>query len=154
MSSLLELEQPCMPSAPAPNGVGAEVCKKACPAATAAAEHPTPLDYPQLVRRCMGKLELVERLLSSFEERVPKELVAIHDSLAAGDVPRLARLAHQFKGTTANVSAPELQAIAVRMDGAAREGRFPAVAQCLNDITAAWQRFQQARLTFSRKVQR
>lgn len=93
----------------------------------------------------MGKVELVERLLNSFEERLPKELAQIQESLAAADLSRLARLAHQFKGTTANVSVPELQSIALRMDDAAQRAQFAAVADCLREIEHAWNRFREVR---------
>jgi HPt (histidine-containing phosphotransfer) domain-containing protein len=118
------------------------------------ARRPAPLDYGQLVRRCMGKVELVERLLASFEERVPKELSQIHDALAMADVPRLSRLAHQFKGTTANISAPEMQAIAACMDKAAREGRTSDVGAHLTDVEQAWRRFQDFRAQQTRKALR
>ena len=106
-----------------------------------------PLDFDQLVRRCMGRVELAERLLASFHERLPIEVAQIQECLTACDVVRLARLTHQFKGTTANVSAQELHGIAVRMEHAARAGDCEAVAGCLTEVAAAWQRFQQFRQT-------
>lgn len=104
-----------------------------------------PLDLDQLVRRCMGRIELAERLLTSFQERLPVEVAQIQECLAASDPVRLARLVHQFKGTTANVSAPELHGIAVRMEHAARAGQCDVVAGCLTEVAQAWQRFQQFR---------
>ncbi|MBA4020587.1 MAG: hypothetical protein C0483_25800 [Pirellula sp.] len=104
-----------------------------------------PLDFDQLLRRCMGRVELAERLLASFQERLPIEVAQIHECLAASDAVRLTRLVHQFKGTTANVSAPELHGIAVRMEQAAQAGQTETVACCLTEVAQAWQRFQQFR---------
>ena len=62
---------------------------------------PVPLDLAQLQRRCMGKIELVERLLASFERRFPLELVELGQALAEGNVARVGQLAHQLKGAAA-----------------------------------------------------
>ena len=116
-----------------------------CAAAAADGKSSLPLDLDQLVRRCMGRVDLAERLLTSFQERLPIEVAQIQECLAAGDVVRLGRLVHQFKGTTANVSAPELHGIAVRMEHAAHAGQCETVACCLTEVAQAWQRFQQFR---------
>ena len=116
-----------------------------CAAAAADAKSSMPLDLDQLVRRCMGRVDLAERLLASFQERLPVEVAQIQECLAAGDVTRLARLVHQFKGTTANVSAHELHGIAVRMEHAAQAGQCEIVTCCLTEVVQAWQRFQQFR---------
>src|SRR5688572_6868838 len=87
-----------------------------------------PVNFAQLTRRCMGKIEFDERLLASFETSFPAELTQIEQSLAEGDTTRLARLTHQLKGAAANVSAERLQAIFTGMDESARSGQLAVVA--------------------------
>lgn len=102
-----------------------------------------PVDLEQLVRRCMGRIELAERLLKSFESRFPVDLSKIEECLANDDASGLARSVHQLKGAAANISAPELYAILARMEQAVR-GQQSAVAQeCLEEVHQAWDRFQQ-----------
>ena len=108
-----------------------------------------PLNYDELVRRCMGKIELVERLLNSFESRFPGEISQIEESLADGDRPRLNRLVHQLKGSVSNVSASALQAVMIRMDEAAQADRLDEVLTCLNETRQQWEAFIHHRATRS-----
>ncbi len=102
-----------------------------------------PVDLEQLVRRCMGRIELAERLLKSFETRFPEDLTKIEECLAQDDATGMSRLVHQLKGAAANISAPELYAILTRMEQAVR-GQQPDVANnCLEEVHQAWNRFQQ-----------
>jgi HPt (histidine-containing phosphotransfer) domain-containing protein len=101
-----------------------------------------PLDLDQLVRRCMGRIELVDRLLASFEDRFPKELSQIEECLVTGDVEHLARLTHQLKGAAANVSASSLHAITTKMEESARAHQLDDVVTCLTDVRLAFDRFK------------
>lgn len=112
------------------------------PTSSAVALHELPLDYAQLVRRCMGKVELADRLLNSFEQRFPLELAEIESCLTAGDVVRLTRLMHQLKGTVANVSANVLHTIVSHLEEVARAGRFADVETGLAEVRSAWVEFK------------
>src|SRR5438045_1571986 len=79
----------------------------ACPA-DAATGDAKPLDWELLVRRCLGRIDLAERLLKSFESRFPAELAQIEECLGNGNAADLARLVHQMKGAAANISAMDL----------------------------------------------
>lgn len=104
-----------------------------------------PLDFDQLCRRCMGRLDLAERLLASFERRFPLELVEIQNALATGDTVRLAQLAHQLKGASANISAPAIQALMQKMEDAARAGEPAAAADLLARLQCEWEKFTEYR---------
>jgi HPt (histidine-containing phosphotransfer) domain-containing protein len=122
-----------------------------CDAADAARnDGERPLEFDELVRRCMGRIELVERLLASFEDRFPKELSQIEECLIAGDVERLTRLTHQLKGTAANVSAPVILAIATKMEESARARRLETVTTHLSDVRDAWEQFRAYKATLPR----
>lgn len=100
-----------------------------------------PLDMEQLVRRCMGRIELAERLLKSFESRFPEELTQIEVCLKEGDPSELSRLVHQLKGAAANVSAPDLHAILTRMEQAVRSEQPEETRSCVEEVHEAWDRF-------------
>jgi HPt (histidine-containing phosphotransfer) domain-containing protein len=89
----------------------------------------------------MGNVALAERLLASFDERLPLELAEIERSLTTNDLARLARLTHQLKGTFANVSADALHAIAMRLEDSARAGRLDEVAARLLEVREGWHEF-------------
>ena len=103
-----------------------------------------PLNFDQLVVRCMGRLELAERLLASFERRFPhSEVSQIEQSLEAGDMQAFVRLTHQLKGASANVSAPMLHSILKRIEEAGRVEQLEAIAAGLAELRGAWSEFQQ-----------
>jgi HPt (histidine-containing phosphotransfer) domain-containing protein len=101
-----------------------------------------PLDLEQLVRRCLGRIDLAERLLKSFETRFPADLSKIEECLRADDSVELSRLVHQLKGTAANVSAPDLHAVMTRMEQAVKAEQPDMAHACLEEVHRAWERYQ------------
>ncbi len=77
------------------------------PAATAAA--PAVLDHQHLdMLRELGRQtgqDLLAALLGTYAEEAPSRLRELEESLAAGDVAEALRLAHSFKGVSANIGA-------------------------------------------------
>ncbi|MDX1944215.1 MAG: Hpt domain-containing protein [Pirellulaceae bacterium] len=100
-----------------------------------------PLDMNQLVYRCLGRIELAERLLASFESRFPDTLAQIEECRFTEDRENLARLVHQLKGSAANVSAPALHGVAMRIEDAIHAGDAEAFAREINAAHAAWAEF-------------
>jgi HPt (histidine-containing phosphotransfer) domain-containing protein len=97
-----------------------------------------PYDMEQLVRRCMGKIELAERLLNSFESRFPEDLSKIEDSLREYDSPTASRMVHQLKGAAANVSAPDLYKMLARLEDVVRVGQYEQANDCVGEIHQKW----------------
>jgi HPt (histidine-containing phosphotransfer) domain-containing protein len=101
-----------------------------------------PLDLQQLVHRCMGRIDLAERLLNSFENRFPTDLAQVEQCLAEGDPAKLARICHQLKGAAANISAPQLHSVMSRMEQAVRDGQNDNANRCLHEAQEAWTKFR------------
>jgi HPt (histidine-containing phosphotransfer) domain-containing protein len=106
-----------------------------------------PLDRDLLTRRCLGRLDLVDRLLKSFESRFPGDLSRIEDCLQANDFEELSRLVHQAKGAAANISAPELHSNMSRLEQALKMNHPEMTSTCLADIHRAWDRFLEFKCT-------
>jgi HPt (histidine-containing phosphotransfer) domain-containing protein len=106
-----------------------------------AAEVTPPLDRALLTRRCLGRLDLVDRLLKSFASRFPEDLSRIEDRLRANDFEELSRLVHQAKGAAANISAPELHSNMSRLEQALKLNQRETTTTCLAEIHRAWDRF-------------
>jgi len=100
-----------------------------------------PYDMEQLVRRCMGRIELAERLLKSFESRFPEDLTKIEDSLRALDTPAASRMVHQLKGAAANVSAPDLYSMLARLEDNVRGEQYGQANDCVGEIQQTWRRY-------------
>ena len=105
-------------------------------------EAPPPLDRRQLINRCLGRIELAERLIVSFQTRFPNEAGQIERALAEGDEPNLVRLVHQLKGAAANVSAPILHGLLTTMEHSARNGDRSAVVESMSELYGAWDQFK------------
>jgi len=68
-----------------------------------------PIDYPSLLKRCMGNEALVVRLVAKLEEQARQDALAIADAMRNRDAAALAAVAHRLKGAAANVSAEGLR---------------------------------------------
>src|SRR5688572_24827373 len=90
-----------------------------------------PFDTEQLLARCMGHMEFVEQLLTSFEQRFPADVREIEQTLEEEDTRRLIRLAHQLKGASANIAAGPLETILADIEQAGREDHLGEIASHL-----------------------
>ncbi|MGH8135540.1 MAG: response regulator [Steroidobacteraceae bacterium] len=89
-----------------------------------------------------GDQELARGLVKSFNESVERALADIEAGLSREDLALVRRAAHTLVGTSANMGATRLQAIAIAMEGSAGEGKGEAVSGLLD---AARSRFASAR---------
>lgn len=112
-----------------------------------------PINLAELQRRCMGRLEFAQRLLDSFEDRFPVEVLEILKSLNTQDLPSLARLTHRLKGTAANISAPILSQILQRIEEAVHHGNLAEAARLVAQLQVEWGRFLAYRATTARQPQ-
>jgi HPt (histidine-containing phosphotransfer) domain-containing protein len=95
----------------------------------------------QLIARCMGSIELVEKLIKRFDERFETDAREIERSIRSSDASSAARLAHRLKGAAANISAPALQASLQRVENCARAGDLKQACESLFDLSYEWCRF-------------
>ena len=66
------------------------------------------INVEDLMARCLGNLDFVERILTIFQTRCESDLVELEEAIKAGDLPRVQRLAHRLKGACANAGANDL----------------------------------------------
>ena len=66
------------------------------------------LDLEDLKARCLGNLDLVERVLTKFADQLGRDLDELEVAVHAGDAPTATHLAHRIKGIAASVSARSL----------------------------------------------
>jgi signal transduction histidine kinase/CheY-like chemotaxis protein/HPt (histidine-containing phosphotransfer) domain-containing protein len=93
--------------------------------------NPTPLDpidYPSLLRRCMGKPELAARLVRTLVQQAEQDLQAIATAVQQNDAAALAASAHRLKGAAANVSAEGLRQAAAELEALGRQGATAAAS--------------------------
>jgi HPt (histidine-containing phosphotransfer) domain-containing protein len=103
------------------------------------------LDLQGLCDRCLGNLDLVERVLNKFEQRLPGELAELEQLLESADAAKIATAAHRIKGNSANVSAVGLARTAAAMEDHSRAGRVAELHSQMQDLRAQWARFVDCR---------
>lgn len=103
----------------------------------------SPLDCDELLARCLGNAELVERVLTRFRGSIDQELDALERSVDAADAGDIARRAHRIKGTSLTVSAHRLNECAQRLESLAMTERFDGINSCIEDIRREFARLDE-----------
>jgi CheY-like chemotaxis protein/nitrogen-specific signal transduction histidine kinase len=96
-----------------------------------------------------GDAGLARGLVASFVESVQQALADIEAGLAREDLALVRRAAHTLVGTSANMGATRLQAIAIAMEDSATQANGAAVGELLG---AARSRFDTARRQFEAEI--
>ena len=94
----------------------------------------------ELLARCVGRTDLVQRVLAAFIRQVNVDVPKLTADLLAGDFAGAAKTAHRIKGASANVAADRLCASAEQIEDLARGGQIESVfvqAQ-VDQLQAAW----------------
>lgn len=102
------------------------------------------MDLESLYDRCMGNLELMERVLDKFEKRLPEELAELEQLLERGDAVMIAHMAHRIKGNCSNVSAAGLRQAAEDIEELGQAGRVADDAH-LTNLREQWRRYMDCR---------
>ncbi len=99
-----------------------------------------PIDIPSLLKRCMGKASLAEKLLGKFELQVNEQLESIRKTLADHDQATLTRIAHTIKGSAANLSAEGIRGAAAELEHLFKNAAYDDAGKCLNRLGEEVQR--------------
>jgi HPt (histidine-containing phosphotransfer) domain-containing protein len=103
------------------------------------------LDVWALCDRCMGNLDLVQRVLDKFETRLPEELAELQRVLEQEDAAKIALVAHRVKGNSSNVSATGLRHAAAQIEELSRAGRVADARAQMNGLQDEWRRYVENR---------
>ena len=78
-----------------------------------------PIEFDRLLDRCMGRVELMERVLSNFRVSAEKEIGQLTAAIDHGEQATILASSHKLKGTSLTVSASALAGIAEQLHAAA-----------------------------------
>ena len=79
------------------------------------------IDLEGLKARCLGNLNLVERVLAKFTVQLDTDLAALEQAVLEGDIDSAAQVAHRIKGMSANVEARDLFQSAMTIERLAKD---------------------------------
>ncbi len=105
----------------------------------------SPIDFPQLLHRCLGNERLAREVIVRFHDRVEEDVALLQGALRRQDKGELVAVAHRLKGAAASLSANRLTEAASAMEEEARAG-------CLEQVSHWLSQFQSEGKALSRYV--
>ena len=82
---------------------------------------PLPIDFAALIELMGGNHDGVRSLLALFVDELSADLNASTIAIEANDRASLQQIAHRLKGTSANLTAPMLSAVASELEQSCKE---------------------------------
>jgi HPt (histidine-containing phosphotransfer) domain-containing protein len=95
---------------------------------------PAPLDLEELLARCLGRVDLMDRLLANFDETLGPQINQLEEAVQISDPPKIKSIAHRIKGAALTVSARELSKCAERLESSAVDPSSEQCANCLENV--------------------
>lgn len=82
--------------------------------------------------------EFLREIAGIFLEDTPQRIAELDQSLASGDVPRFVRAAHSIKGSSSNLGAMTLRAVAEKLEHQSRSEGLGNVTGLLDSLRAEY----------------
>lgn len=102
----------------------------------------TALDVDALMKRCLGRIDLVEKVLGRFAEEFTDELEALEQALANEDFEAIGTIAHRVKGASLTVSANTLSERAAALEKAVNDAQTNGLKDGVDQMRSEWNRVQ------------
>jgi len=104
---------------------------------------PDILDVDELLSRCLGSIQLAERIIATFQSGFEVDLNELEKAVETRNAELTASIAHRLKGASASVSAHVLRNRAAQIENLARQNHLTEVPLHLEQLRGDWQRFTQ-----------
>jgi HPt (histidine-containing phosphotransfer) domain-containing protein len=86
--------------------------------------------------------EFLREITGIFLEDTPERIAELDQSLAAGDAAKFTRAAHSIKGSSANLGAMALRAVAEKLEHQSRTSGLVNVGSLVADVKTEFARAQ------------
>jgi HPt (histidine-containing phosphotransfer) domain-containing protein len=93
------------------------------------------IDTEELLARCLGRIELMERIIDRFVGSSQAEIDSLEFALQSNDSQEIARLAHKLSGTAITVSAKSLATAAKALEQQAIDQCAETLEPLVNNVT-------------------
>lgn len=101
--------------------------------------------YEDVRDRCLGNVELIERVLTIFAEGTSSDMEALKSAIEDGDLTQTAKTAHRIKGSAANSAAYRMSAYAGKIERSAKDNDASPLSALYADLTVSFEDFLVAR---------
>ena len=99
------------------------------------------LDMPEALNRALGDVEFLKMIMDEFRNSIPNFVTRIQSALQDGDMERLGKDAHQFKGAAASLGAKGIAAVSLELEQIGKNGDAADAAKALERLTVAVEAF-------------
>lgn len=103
-----------------------------------------PINTEELLARCLGRAELMEKLLANFDEVLGPQINQLELAVQICDAPQIKTIAHRIKGAALTVSARDLSKCAEKLEISAANPHSEDSANCLEDVLRECERLSAA----------
>ena len=103
-----------------------------------------PFDWEELLARCMGRVDLLERLLVDFDNYLMPQVGELEQAVLMQDAAQVRSIAHRIKGAALTVSARSLSKCAERLEANALLPTADPSADCLEEVLRECERLSAA----------
>ncbi|MGD9128583.1 MAG: Hpt domain-containing protein [Planctomycetia bacterium] len=97
------------------------------------------LNIKELRNRCMGNIQLVERVLKKFQQQIPEQLAELERAQELNDTELISRILHCVKGTAASVSANSLVSAVTEIEDLICAGHMAGVPVRIEQLRNEWE---------------
>jgi HPt (histidine-containing phosphotransfer) domain-containing protein len=94
----------------------------------------SPINLDELSNRCLGRVDLLEKLLASFDDYLAPQVDELVRAVEAQNHSAIKSLAHRLKGAALTVAARDLSRSAEELESAASGDSDSDRDQCLRTV--------------------
>lgn len=94
-------------------------------------------NLPEALNRAMGDGEFLHSIFKEFLTAADNFISQLEGALRQGDFDKLGKIAHQFKGAAANLSAPVVAAAALELESMGKQRISEGTDAALERLKAA-----------------
>lgn len=98
-------------------------------------------DRNLLLARVLGDEEIVTRIIKTFVEDMPEQLLSLEAALNEENWDKCIRQAHRIKGAAGSVAADSMRQSAMNMEKVCREGKYRDLGVLAKDLREQFDRF-------------
>lgn len=102
----------------------------------------------ELLARCVGRTELVQRVVNSFLQQLDQDIPELAGTLDDGNTEDARKVAHRIKGASANVAAEDIRAAAEELEHLASQQQLDEARANLPVLQGNYQSFRELTSSF------
>lgn len=101
------------------------------------------IDLKDFMERVQDDKELLLELLDIFQEDFVGKMQAMQEAVKSNDIAKIKEVAHSLKGASGNISAQEMHANFLKIEGAVKNNDLAQAAVILKDIDVQFDQIKQ-----------